>query len=694
MVAWCAIGLLSLFIPPNCKPQSTYPLLNTAASILALTNTEADQKHPAVIDGVITSSTEYGLFVQDRTAGIWVDWKNPRQFLPGDRVLVEGTSTAGLFSPDFAARRVTVIGRLPLPTPRRPNMKRLLAGDYNDQYVVITGLVRSVALRPNVSPPQRVWLKLLVDGDFIYATLPLEAYGAAEHLYGARVRIEAPASCTKNLNRQITAAMLSIPDIHHVTIVRPPPRDLFDEPETSIGGLMQYRAAVDADGRVRVRGVVSYVTAGEKLIIENSSNALLVLTTSTITVKPGDELDVVGYPTTAPSGPYLEDATYRFLQSGNPPSPRSVSAEDLATGRLNYDLVSIAGKLLRHVDGPTNQELLLQSGPTLFTAQLDTPQLSDRLKHLRDNSTLRITGISLVSVEGSWHQGGPTSSVVHDTIMLRSAGDVVETAPPSWWSATHLEYLAVVLGGLMLIFLALALYSRLQHWRLEGISAERERLSHEIHDTLAQSFAGIGFQLQAIRSAIPHDKPDLLAQVEVARALVRHSHKEARRSIEPTDLKAFENIDLLEELKLSAGRMLQGGGVDVSATRSGRTRPMPAAVNEALLHIGQEAMANSIRHANPSRIGIRLITEFDRVQLSVSDDGNGFVESGDLLGFGLRGMRKRADDIGAKFDVSSKPGAGTVVNVSWFLRNGVAQRSLFLLGERFIGGVRYGADKR
>jgi len=238
MVAWCAIGLLSLFIPPNCKPQSTYPLLNTAASILALTNTEADQKHPAAIDGVITSSTEYGLFVQDRTAGIWVDWKNPRQFLPGDRVLVEGTSTAGLFSPDFAARRVTVIGRLPLPTPRRPNMKRLLAGDYNDQYVVITGLVRSVALRPNVSPPQRVWLKLLVDGDFIYATLPLEAYGAAEHLYGARVRIEAPASCTKNLNRQITAAMLSIPDIHHVTIVRPPPRDLFDEPETSIGGLM------------------------------------------------------------------------------------------------------------------------------------------------------------------------------------------------------------------------------------------------------------------------------------------------------------------------------------------------------------------------------------------------------------------------------------------------------------------------
>ena len=94
-------------------------------------------------------------------------------------------------------------------------------------------------------------------------------------------------------------------------------------------------------------------------------------------------------------------------------------------------------------------------------------------------------------------------------------------------------YIAAILGALVLAFLCLVVYSRVEHWRLRAIHEERERLANEIHDTLAQSFSGIGFQLQAIRKAIPHEIPRLQKQVDLACELVRHSHKEARRSIEP-----------------------------------------------------------------------------------------------------------------------------------------------------------------
>ena len=68
--------------------------------------------------------------------------------------------------------------------------------------------------------------------------------------------------------------------------------------------------------------------------------------------------------------------------------------------------------------------------------------------------------------------------------------------------------------------------------------------------------------------------------------------------------------------------------------------PLPEKADDTLLHIGQEAIANAVRHADPSHLAIGLVYEPDSVHLSASDDGRGFEESGDLLGFGLRSMRK------------------------------------------------------
>jgi signal transduction histidine kinase len=267
--------------------------------------------------------------------------------------------------------------------------------------------------------------------------------------------------------------------------------------------------------------------------------------------------------------------------------------------------------------------------------------------------------------------------------MLRSPDDVQEIQPPSWWTATHLFYLIAVLGILMFIFFALALYERMDRWRLQAVLNERERLAHEIHDTLAQSFAGIGFQMQAIRRAIPDELPQLREQVDLARALVRHSHKEARRSIQPIHFETPQNADLMGALQSSARRMVDGGLVEVAVTTTGHSHPLPEKVTDALLHIGQEAIANSVRHADPKHLTLILTYEKSSVQLVIGDDGCGFEESGALLGFGLRGMRRRAAAVSAKLDIVSSPGAGTQVTVICPLPSSHLVNSLFKKLSRF-----------
>jgi signal transduction histidine kinase len=647
------------------RAQSSEPkALQTAASILALPEEESRRAQPAILHGVVTGTTDFGVFIQDDTAGIWVEGSLPIGLIPGEKLEVKGSTGPGLFSPVVVADSVVKLGRAPLPRPKRVTFKQLLAGDLDAQYVSITGTIRSVWLRPNVAPGQQVWLRIAMPDGLVFASLPRDVAETARKLVGAVVRVDAPATCTKNLNRQVTSVLLAAGSINNLTIIQPPPKDLFAEPVTAIGNLMKYRSGTDSDHRVRVTGTVTYYRPAEQLILEDQGRALRIATTQVSDVKPGDRVDAVGYPTPAPSGPFLQDAVFRYVGQGQPPKPSPVTVANLSSGTLNYNLISVEAKLLHRIIEPSGQVLLLQNGSTLLRAELDDVKNDDALAHIQDGSILRISGICVVDVKGSWNSGGPTASAVSFTILLRTTNDVQQIKPPSWWTATHLFYLAAILGILTFVFFALALYGRMEQVKLGAILKERERLAHEIHDTLAQSFAGIGFQIQAVRRAIPDELPELRKQVDLARALVRHSHTEARRAIEPVREASLENVDLLTTLEASARKMVEGGSVDVSATSSGRLMyPLPGTIKDALLHIGQEAIANAVRHADPSHLTIDLAFERNYVRLTVRDDGCGFEETGDLLGFGLRGMRKRSAAITAKLEIVTSPGNGTQVQV-------------------------------
>jgi signal transduction histidine kinase len=109
--------------------------------------------------------------------------------------------------------------------------------------------------------------------------------------------------------------------------------------------------------------------------------------------------------------------------------------------------------------------------------------------------------------------------------------------------------------------------------------------------------------------------------------------------------------------------MVEGGSVRLNVSQSGDARPIPIRISDTFFRIGQEAIANAVRHARPTEISILLIHEKSSVRFVVEDDGIGFVDSGDKLGFGVRGMRKRAEAISATFQIVSSTNGGTRVQV-------------------------------
>ncbi|MFJ3580857.1 sensor histidine kinase [Streptomyces sp. NPDC090127] len=201
--------------------------------------------------------------------------------------------------------------------------------------------------------------------------------------------------------------------------------------------------------------------------------------------------------------------------------------------------------------------------------------------------------------------------------------------------------------------------------REAGVAHERRRLAAELHDTIAQGLTGIIAQLQVVTVT-----PDpALARVHVQRAadLARHSLGEARRSVRNLSPVALEHDTLPEALKHTVATWSERTGITTRFTVTGTAEPLHDEVAATLLRIAQEALANAERHSGASRAGVTLSYMGDEITLDVRDDGHGFdpgavpARTADG-GFGLPGMRARAERLAGCVTVETAPGDGTAVS--------------------------------
>ncbi|MFE2969631.1 sensor histidine kinase [Streptomyces sp. NPDC059340] len=201
--------------------------------------------------------------------------------------------------------------------------------------------------------------------------------------------------------------------------------------------------------------------------------------------------------------------------------------------------------------------------------------------------------------------------------------------------------------------------------REAGVADERRRLAAEIHDTIAQGLTGIIAQLQVVAGA-----PDLTTartHLERASGLARHSLGEARRSVHNLAPVALADDGLPEALKKTAAEWAERTGIRAEFTVTGTAEQLHEEVAATLLRIVQEALSNAARHAHATRLGVTLSFLGDEVILDIRDDGQGFdplalPERTRAGGFGLDGMRARAERIAGTLTIEAEPGHGTAVS--------------------------------
>lgn len=233
-------------------------------------------------------------------------------------------------------------------------------------------------------------------------------------------------------------------------------------------------------------------------------------------------------------------------------------------------------------------------------------------------------------------------------IAFWSAG-YAATAYLVWLFSSHLERL-------------LEAASRSGEERHQAVIEERMRLAREIHDTLAQGFTGIVVQINAAEQIAPDKNDKTWEHLETARTLARRSLDEARRSILLLRSGDLHESDLLKAIEKIGRHLLVDESIQLEAVREGDARQLPEEIETELLRVGQEAVANAIRHSGARTIKVSLCYRPHEVMLRVSDDGQGSLSRGP--GLGIRGMEERMRRVGGDLKIVAEPAVGTAVLAS------------------------------
>ena len=199
--------------------------------------------------------------------------------------------------------------------------------------------------------------------------------------------------------------------------------------------------------------------------------------------------------------------------------------------------------------------------------------------------------------------------------------------------------------------------------RHAAVLKERTRMARDIHDTLAQGFTGVILQSDAAEEALLEEDPEhAVRHMRRARELARESLGEARRSVHALRPQALEKAAFPDALKAIITNAAAGTSLHANFQLKGEPRELQPAVEENLLHIGQEALTNALKHAHATEFQARLCFDSGAVRLELRDNGDGFVvDAVNGEGFGLIGMKERAEQIGATLTILSETGAGTEI---------------------------------
>jgi signal transduction histidine kinase len=636
------------------------PTLTHASQIRSLSPEEASRGYPVLVRGVITMNAPTpDFFVQDATAGIYVEGSvSPFPHVLGEAVEIEGITGPGKFAPVIREVKLRTLGKGVLPKPQLFSLSELANGQQDSQWAEVRGIVRSAAVDRSSWHEVTLAMRVAAEGGQFNVRVPITDDQDFSSWVDSEVLIEGVCGSLYNANRQLTGILFYVPRLDFIRV------ETAASKEIPLAELLRFAPGRGARHRVRIRGVVAY-QQGSALFLQSQGRGLRVLTQQSTVLETGDLVDVLGFPAMGDSAPILEDALVHRLGHEKAPQPLEFNL-DAPWEQFDGALITTEAKLLNRQIQPDGLRLMLQDGDIFFDATAPPGKSTERFLSIPVNSGLRVTGICLVRSGGMWQ----TPQSVR--MLVRKPEDIVVLSTPSWWNLDHTLW--VFTAGVLLLVLAwvVVLGRRLQEQmavlrqkrRNSAVLEERNRIARELHDTLEQELAGITMQLDLAVDCFQQAPTVAQHALQTARAMSRHSMLEARRSVWDLRCQLLEDGDLVSALAQIVTPLVRGEATKVEFKIQGSPIRLSGPIEMNLLRIGQEAVANAVKHGQAGRIAVELCYATESVRLIVTDDGRGFVSQASPAGhFGLLDMQERAQSMGSYLEIESEAGHGTRITV-------------------------------
>ena len=301
-------------------------------------------------------------------------------------------------------------------------------------------------------------------------------------------------------------------------------------------------------------------------------------------------------------------------------------------------------------------DVVLSLSLTLMSGGLNSPFLIYSLSPI-------LTASLLMNLQTAMVVAGVSAFAMTGIHVLAEFGIIDQ---PGFLERNYLLLLALLYSSVSTLVVGLPFLANL-NWqrrvRSESLAVERQRLRREVHDNVAQTLAFLNLKMKLAEQRASRGR-SAITQRDLAEigSVVERTYLAVRDYLDDT---GDENNDPLGfQLRAVADQWSRDTGLAVRTTVTGEEGELPAPVKFQLLQVAREALANVAKHAYSNNVWVDLRCGPDDITVRIRDDGRGFVASG-LMGHGMGIMNERTAMAGASLDISSMPGEGTEVVVTY-----------------------------
>jgi signal transduction histidine kinase len=427
-------------VPASITPTGKSPL-RLAEQIRELSHEDAARHLPVRLYAVVTWHHEQTpfAFVQDASSGIRVfnpQWETMEVSKPGTVVTVEGVTSEGDFVPVVTNAIIRKAGWWNLEEGKLVTLEQALTGVEDGRWVQMRGFVREVT---NVNTLVHMDLSTS-SGEFQVWTPASQSF---KPLKGSIIRVQGVCAAVANARHQLTGVQIWSPEPKYIQVEEAAPDDLFAAPLRSPGSLRRFNLKNALNQRVRTSGTVVLQAPGRYLYVQDGVDSIFALSQQQDLLRPGDQVELVGFPGNVGRRFLLREAVYRRISPGAEPVPVQLSAVQSVNLELEGVLAEAEGVLLNAREKDGEGRLLIHAADSAFEVSLDSTaaDVSRKLQALELGSRLAVTGVYEVQSD---EYGNPRSFLLR----LRSWNDIHYLQRPSWWTLARLLW---VLSGVLIV---------------------------------------------------------------------------------------------------------------------------------------------------------------------------------------------------------------------------------------------------